>query len=108
VQRVTWLCWLCNGRGRGGSNDENNKHWEHHGNGRGSAVPPRVDNVRQVDANVEVNIGVLRRLHWDITVQQERAAEGATRAGRARRGSRQQSWRRADIITRASNEKRTA
>jgi hypothetical protein len=43
--------------------------------------------VRQVDTNFDINISILRRLHQDITVQQERAAEGATRAGGGRRGS---------------------
>ena len=42
------------------------------------------------------------------TAQRERAAEGATRAVGARRGSRRHCWRRVDNMTRASDEQRTA
>ncbi len=42
------------------------------------------------------------------TAQQERVAEGATRAVGARRGSRQHCWRRVDNMMRASDEQRTA
>ena len=117
AQRLTWRHCLCSGRGC--SDDDNDVETTT----TTTSVTVSLRSNQQCKANTvnvndNVDISVLRQLHWDVTATTvgvlslrwwsdgatRALVEGATRAVVARRGSRQQWWRWADNITRAGDK----